>query len=214
MGKFLRMNCSCGRRVGTLVVRESAFKDGVLDARAGKGEGGKCKEWTCGQNYRANIAGTLLGSILLAVLLFFIQAHFEQNRADDKRKDERMSSFRWEFKDFNQQAGKMVLATYELAAAEEDYRNGKEADKAQLKKAFDTARNKQNELPNFKGVCKSLRTYLRTKESLDALEKLEKAFDNLFESSTREAADGAIRKLNTHWDDFMKTMDAEFAYKD
>jgi hypothetical protein len=214
MAKVVRLTCSCGRRVGKIVMPETTTLSGVVDICAGKGEGGKCKKWTCGQNYRAHIAGTILGSLLLAVLLFFIQAHFEQNRADDKRKDERMSSFRWEFKDFNQQAGKMVLATLELAAAEEDYNNGKEADKAQLMKAFDTARNKQNELPNFIGSCKSLRTYLRTKESLDALEKLEKAFDDLFASSTREAADGAIRKLNIHWDDFMKTMDAEFAYKD
>jgi len=175
---------------------------------------GKDKPVSESAKFWGSVVVALIFGLVVGFAVYCFQKDIERTRIREELQDKRMNSFRSEFRDFNQQAGKTILATYELAAAVEDYINGKEADKAQLKKAFDTARNKHIELPNFIGSCKSLRTYLRTKESLDALEKLEKAFGDLFASSTREAANGAIEALNIHWDDFMKTMDAEFAYKD
>jgi hypothetical protein len=212
MAKVVRLTCSCGRRIGTLVVRESAFKDGVLDARAGKGEGGKCKKWTCGQNYRANILITIVGSLLIGLVLYSAQKSIERTRIREQLQTERLASFRLEFKDFNQQAGKTILAAYAVAVAQGEY--AADFNSLDLKKAFYAAREKQSELPNFGGTCQTLRSYLRTSEAIDALKKLEDSFNVIFKAENRAQADVALDKLNSHWDDFMKTVNAEFKYKD
>ena len=217
MAKVVRLTCSCGRRIGKIVMPKTTTLSGVVDICAGKGEGGKCKKWTCGQNYRANILITIVGSLVFGLVLYSAQKSIERTRIREQLQTERLASFRWEFKEFNQQAGKMILAAYAEAVARDEYAAYDRSDKTkteELKNAFYAARNRQSELPNFSGSCKTLRTYLRTKEALDALEELEKAYDELFKSNTQHAANGAIEALNGRWDDFMKTMDAEFAYKD
>lgn len=178
-------------------------------------------EPTESQKFRGNLLITFVGSVVFVYGMQVVGDMAKQSQIAAERSNAQLQFFHDELKHFSENMPRVMLKTYQMNLALANYVAATQAapggtppgaPQVSPEILYNDFRKLQDEhtlLPNGEALCHQLSLYLQDQGAIDAIEELRKAQGRLFDASTKETVNEALKKANIAWDAAMVALGAE-----